>query len=81
MIARKGEALGVPTPVNRVLWALVSLREQIDAAEAFGNYGLLPPATQNYKPTATVSEVRPRHPVHCEIRWFPLFPVYTGTTR
>ncbi len=31
VIARKGEALGVPTPVNRVLWALVSLREQIDA--------------------------------------------------
>ena len=31
VIARKGEALGVPTPVNRALWALVSLREQIDA--------------------------------------------------
>ena len=31
VIARKGEALGVPTPVNRALWALVSLREKIDA--------------------------------------------------
>ena len=31
LITRKGEALGVPTPVNRALWALVSLREQIDA--------------------------------------------------
>lgn len=26
-IARKGEELGVPTPVNRALWALVKLRE------------------------------------------------------
>lgn len=26
-VVRKGEALGVPTPVNRVLLALVKLRE------------------------------------------------------
>ncbi len=31
VIALKGKALGVPTPVNRALWALVSLREQIEA--------------------------------------------------
>ena len=28
-------------------------------AKAFGNYGLLPPATQNYKPTATVPRCVP----------------------
>jgi 2-dehydropantoate 2-reductase len=27
-LARRGEALGIETPVNRVLWALVKLREQ-----------------------------------------------------
>jgi ketopantoate reductase len=27
-VVRKGEALGVPTPVNRVLFALVKLREK-----------------------------------------------------
>ncbi len=33
-VMRKGEALGVATPVNRVLWVLVKLRESREAAGA-----------------------------------------------
>jgi 2-dehydropantoate 2-reductase len=40
-VVRRGEALGVPTPVNRALWALVKLleesaREERDAAGSSG---------------------------------------------
>ena len=31
-VARRGEALGVPTPANRALWALVRLLESKQAA-------------------------------------------------
>lgn len=33
-VVRRGEALGVPTPANRVLWAVVKLVERRDAAAA-----------------------------------------------
>jgi 2-dehydropantoate 2-reductase len=28
LVVRRGEALGIPVPVNRTLWALVKLKEQ-----------------------------------------------------
>lgn len=34
LIVRRGEALGIPTPVNRTLWALVKLLEGKQAADA-----------------------------------------------